>query len=430
MPGGFSSGFSNGFGNGGGGALLFEIVNTTKSTGGAPATQNIALSKFGGATPKACILWAQAVTATGFTGADAYISFGFADGTNERSISCAIEDGQTTSDTNRRWSNSKGLEIADEGGTILAAADVTFSGDTVTLTWTTNNATAYRIILWVFGGDDISNALAGDFSVATSTGNQTVSGLGFTPTIVLFASNIFTTMDSRINVAMTWGAATSSSARWTTAFHTDDNSGVMDTARWQRTDNCLITISDANGTQEGLADFVSFNSGNFIINWSDAPPAADDVIFMVMDLSDVFVFNETARTTTGTKDSTGAGFDPIGAFLLSYNLVAQSTEQDHLRFTVGGADGTTEGSAWLGDTDALPVSSVDNYVSTAKGMTIVDADAPSSVDGEADVSFITDGMRLDWTNAPATAAQFLGVMFGSAAVGTTRRYSLAMTGVG
>jgi hypothetical protein len=128
-----------------------------------------------------------------------------------------------------------------------------------------------------------------------------------------------------------------------------------------------------------------------------------------------FVGNETQKTSTGTKATSGVGFTPTGLFFASYNLTAQSTRQDHNRMSVAAASAAgTEGGTWAGDTDAVGTASTDQSTSTSKALTLIDSDAPGAVDAEADVDSLDgDGFTLDWTTADAVEREFLFMAMGS-----------------
>jgi hypothetical protein len=410
-------------------ALSVHAGTFAKSTGGAPASQAVTGVGF---TPKALILWGTTQTAAGIAGG-AQVSWGFSDGTDDRSLCLTSEDAQGTSDTDRRIA-AKAFTILDFAQTVLSECDLTsFDADGFTVNWTTNEASAYIVHYLAIGGADLTNVKVATFNAATATGNQSITGTGFQPDALLFLS--FGPIDPPFTATTFLGClglAVSSSQRGAIAPYSENGADTTDCERYQRINQCLV--SSLAGAVSSEADFVSMDADGFTINWSNAPSAADRIFYLALKGGQYFVGNETQKTSTGTRATTGVGFTPKGLLVMGYNLTAQTTPQDHNRLTVGAASGAgVESCVWTGDTDALGTSSVDMSTSITKVLQHIDSDAPAGVDAEADLNaFDGDGFTLDWTTADAVARQFLFLAMGDAADGApnTRRYSLPVTGVG
>ena len=111
-----------------------------------------------------------------------------------------------------------------------------------------------------------------------------------------------------------------------------------------------------------------------------------------------------APTSTGTQDITVSGFGTCkAAFFIISGAVTDDTIADTAQIGFGATDGTRQWSHACRSTDASA-----NVAGNRRGMTDkcvhLSLAGLSGVDGEAGFSaFITDGIRIDWTNAPASA---------------------------
>jgi len=126
----------------------------------------------------------------------------------------------------------------------------------------------------------------------------------------------------------------------------------------------------------------------------------------------VAVAQAAMNTSTGDQDITVSGFGTVKAYLAFVGLgITDGTAIDDANWCVGGADGTTQSLASFrsdhggGDSDAY------RNMETDEVLQIMDGDG--EVDGEANHdSFVTDGIRINVGDAPATATLMKFVFFG------------------
>ena len=162
----------------------FAVGSFTKSNAVAPTSQTIAHGL--GETPKAIILWTDGKTSESFSPSFVF-GFGVTDGTTSRSVGTASQDNVKTSNASRRLA-AKALTLVQWGQTLLAEADLSsWNATSFTLNWTTNNSTAYRIHFIAIGGASVSAKVV-EWTMPTTTGSQTVSGVGFQPDVVIHAN--------------------------------------------------------------------------------------------------------------------------------------------------------------------------------------------------------------------------------------------------
>lgn len=385
----------------------FAVGNFTKSTSGAPATQNVAHGL--GETPKAIILWTIAKTSATL-GADYRFGFGFSDGTNDKSVASSSLDNVNPTSSSRRIAN-KVITIVDPGGTVSAEADLqSMDATNFTLSWTTNNATAYRLHFIAIGGRRISSKVFG-WTMRTSTGNQAVTGVGFKPDVVIHAhvGSGFTSSPPATSgsAALGLSAMDVNGGEWANALFSTDGASSSDAQRYQRNDQSIVAIGGSlSKTKE--ASFVSMDSDGFTMNYSTANSSASQVVSLALKgvSASAGTFTKTTAAATASQQITGVTSIPRLVMLASVNNTATTSVVAHSRFGFGASDATTPGSLSFQDTDGLNPSSTDgvdrNIVLFQKLNNNTQTD-----DAEATVSsFDNGGFTLSWGINDAVATEF------------------------
>lgn len=167
---------------------------------------------------------------------------------------------------------------------------------------------------------------AGNFTTNTSTGNQSITGVGFQPKVVFFITTVNTSVGNADSLIYGFGVATSSTARWSMSAASMDNlGGNSNDDRAFNSDECISVNVNASILLE--ADFVSMDSDGFTINITTADATGRIVGYLALGGSDLSVKVGTwdLPTTTGTgKTVTGVGFQPSG--MLVGNTLSANTE--------------------------------------------------------------------------------------------------------
>ena len=397
---------------------------TKSTTTPGPVSQSVTGIGF---QPKAVIFFWTRQTAIGFGPLNSAINagVGFATAATERAVSYTANDNQSNSDEGRRYSETNAIIFLTGGGppTLAAqAALTTMDSDGFTLNWSTNNNSAYLIHYIALGGD-ITNAFAGTLSLTTSTGNQSVAGVGFQPDFVMF---LWSYRESPVtydtNIAggeIGLGFAKSSTARGALVMASRDNGGNNTNKRWQqRTDSAILmlTIPNGNPAQDAIADFVSMDSNGFTINKSNAPANTASVFFLALKGGNhqVGAFNQPAAT--GNQSITGVGFRPGQLMLTSFNLIAQTGITGGGALSYGAARfPSARGGIWFQDRSDADPSDANIYTNNTNLFTLAQGNAASAantgnptINAQADfVSFDANGFTLNWTTTDATARQIL-----------------------
>jgi hypothetical protein len=170
------------------------------------------------------------------------------------------------------------------------------------------------------------SAKAGSFAQPGSTGNQSQSGFGFQPKVVLFWMSGLTADGSLPHTQFSWGAAASSSQRWWVGGDTKDNNTDHSASRRFTAGHCIGILDPVGtgGTILAEADFVSMDSDGFTINWTTVDATARIVNYLALGgstLTNVFVGNDTTPSSAIPKAYTGVGFQPDAVFLFNPNAV-------------------------------------------------------------------------------------------------------------
>lgn len=255
----------------------------------------------------------------------------------------------------------------------------------------------------------------GSFSQPTTTGNSSVTGVGFQPKVILFFANSRTSDGSSPGAMFAFGAGVSSSDRRAGAYSSTDNNSGGQVGFSEGNTRC-IRISDSTGNTLATADFVSHDSDGFTLNWANADANARVINYIAIGgttLTNVMGGSGAMRTTTGNQSYTGVGFQP-DAILFFFTHYSQSTNggsnAGHSRFTIGYANSSSSRgySGWLSRNGENPT--VTNRVQKTNrcfGQLTTD-----SLLSEFDiVSFDSDGFTLNQTTASSTADSFYYVAF-------------------
>jgi hypothetical protein len=390
----------------------FKVGSFAKSTGGAPVAQQVTHNL--GVTPNALILWTNGNTNESFAGSFNF-SIGMTDGTTSYSTAAASQDNVTTSSASRRMA-AKALTIVQWGAVTLAEADLqSWDTSNFTLNWTTNNGTAYVIHYLIIGGDVSAKVL--NWQMATATGNQSVTGIGFQPDVVIHAhsgSGNLAMGTSGTNAGIGLGVMDKNGNQWASEIFSVDAAATSDAQRGQQTNAALFALNNAL-TVTKKASYVSMDADGFTINYSTANANAAQVISLALNGVKVKAGNFLKSTggAPASQSVTGVGFTPGALFLASFQDVTQANPVANTRGGIGAGDGTTEGSSAVTDTDALGTTSVHAIDKTSKVFMKVNNDTPA-INAEADISSMgSDGFTLNWTTNDAVATQMLYLALGS-----------------
>lgn len=130
----------------------------------------------------------------------------------------------------------------------------------------------------------------------------------------------------------------------------------------------------------------------------------------------VGVFEAAANTSTGPQSFTKSGFGVVKAYLAyATRGTAFGTPVDHAVFSAGCGDLTRELTFGVSAQHAQSTTRVLRRGTNDESLQILDV--LTGIDGEANFNgLVTDGISLNWGNAPAAAYRIPGVFFGGSDV--------------
>jgi hypothetical protein len=378
-----------------------------------------------GFTPKAVIFWWTRQTAFGELAA-IHVGYGFATNYSatyqNRGVAFASDDAAAKSNAGRIRSETYCINILSAGTpTLVAKASVTaFISDGFTLNWAANEARADYIHFVALGGADITNARAGTFTLATGTGSQAVTDVGFQPNFLMFLWTFTEAVDTATaHGEIGMGLAKNSTKRGALVAFARDNLGTMATYQQQRTDSCILLLRTA-GAQDAIVDFVSMDSDGFTVTKSDDPAVATPIFYLALKGGRYAVGNFLSPTSTGTQDITTVGFQPKLVMFATQGRATATAIGSTSEITFGGATSSTaRGCTWFEDPDAMADS--DNEMETLNTKVIQWRDRTAAntftLRGSADfVQFLTNGFRLSWSNVETAGREIIYAAFGDGPV--------------
>lgn len=391
----------------------------------APAATGDQDSPSLGLDPKAVIFFYGSQTATGGS-SDGHLGIGFS-GTAAEDINTYwnSDDAVTTSDTVRSTLTNAVLKSTVAGATTarITATMSSMGTDKFTANFSATVNTVKHPFL-ALGGADVTNAVAGSIASTTDTSNVVVNTLGFQPDIVFFSVQLITGTGTANNTSdLSFGVATSSSARWGMIIRSQNGAADANTNRAFFNNRILLLNSSTVDATVDEWDFVSMDSGGFTLSHPTASASAWTITYLAIKGGSWAVGNFNQPSSTGIAAAvSGLSFQPTGVLLGSVGYNTANTVTPNARMAIGAASSTTSReSVWVGDEDAAAVMKVDSYYSTTKVISLLDEAGGGSptVLFDADLnSFDSGGFSLN-TSTTDTVANIIGyVAFGNNASGS------------
>jgi len=266
---------------GGDGMIAAEVINWTAS-GSTGETQTIS-STF----PPDCLL--HLATAQEGTGSSASANLMFSGSENSASDGLVTgfraNDGQFTSNTWKLFEDYAIAPIYSNGG-LYCAGDFDGTnydnfGFDIYYSYNSYDPIIFSLALW---GGEYS---VGYFSKSTSTGNDSITGVGFQPEGVLFANvggSAFTfTTDDHSYYGFGATDGTNEKATW---IYDEDNVSTTNAGAISKSDKSIVIAPNNSRTIASEADIVSLDSDGFTINWSSNDGDADLVFYFAFKAND------------------------------------------------------------------------------------------------------------------------------------------------
>lgn len=339
-------------------------------------------------------------------------AIGFSDGTNPRLACWNGAGGVGVTQTNSDDSDIRCIMVFDAANLGLSAnqATISITSTGFTVNWVGGTpAAAYLVDYVALGGSDISNVAIGTGTMPTSTGNSSITGLGFQPNFVMLTSISNTLANTTVtNAHLSYGAAISSSARFAHAINVTNSASMSSSVNGvsiQRSDACLLGLTTAAAVAY-VADFVSFDSGGFTLNFSTAPASAFVYFYLAIGGTNLNWDIGTAvkPTTAIAQSNTSIAFQPELVIWSNSDLTTLNSITSTAAISLGSCDGTTD-ECWYGTHN----DAINTVAGTQTAATCVQDGAPANSSIHADfTSFNSNGWTITW-NGTGSAHQISAI---------------------
>jgi len=267
----------------------------------------------------------------------------------------------------------------------------------------------------------------GTFTKATTTGTQTISGVGFTPKAVILWWTRQTSYGELAAIHVGYGAATNYGGTYQNrgvAFASDDAAGSANTGRRRSETYSIIILSSGAPVLAAQASVTAFNSDGFTLNWQTNEARADIIHFIALggiDLSNTKAGSFSLTTTTGNQGITGVGFQPDFIMFLWTFTEAADTNTAQAEVGVGFAVSSAKRGALVANSEDAG-GTMDTWQQQRTDSCILLLD-PTSGAQDAIIDFVSkdnDGFTVNKVDAPAviTPIFYLALKGGSYDVGS------------
>jgi hypothetical protein len=269
-------------------------------------------------------------------------------------------------------------------------------------------------------------AKTGTFTKITTTGSQTVTGIGFLPKAIIFWWTRETSSGELASISVGYGFATNYGGAFQNrgvAFASDDNVDTSNTGRRRSEIYSIIILSSGTPVLAAQASVTAFNSDGFVLNWQTNEARADIIHYTVLggaDLVNAKASTCSLTSSSGTQDITGVGFQPDFAMFLWTFTEAADTNMANGEVGIGFAVSSTKRGALVANSiDGLGTMDTNQQQRTDSCILLLNPTSGSQ-DAIVDFSqFLVDGFRITKTDAPvsATSIFYLALKGGSYDVG-------------
>lgn len=245
----------------------------------------------------------------------------------------------------------------------------------------------------------------GTFGTTTQAAgnNVVVSGLGFTPDLVLF----FWSGRTAVGIANLQergaghGMALSATERRACCTHIGSG-GSYWSGRSHHNAACIITSAVGLGgvaETDGAMDFVSLDTDGFTLVIDDAFPGDFQVGYVAFEgLDAVAIGTLTEPAATGLQTISGVGFQPnLVLFLSTSDATAPPAQDNHAKLMIGAMTSQAQYVTAILDHDNQGIADSYHYTFNGECVALGTDGAGTDLNGRAAFSAMTsDGFTLNW----------------------------------
>lgn len=251
------------------------------------------------------------------------------------------------------------------------------------------------------------NAKSGTFVTTSGLGNLSITGLGFTPKVIIFFYGHTTATGDYSDGHFHIGAATSSSAQGMAGTNSSNSAITSDLIRMSTNAKVIWTHNPGSTIDFSDIAFVSMDADGFTIDVNEitADGRYNYIALGGDDLENAQVGMFSKSTTTGTQDITTVGFQP-DAVLLFGNLSTadESSLNNNTSLGIGVMNGS--GEQWAMGTSGQNGQTVMNnrrFLITDSCYSLAAVASDSLSEKAAYSAMLSNGFRLNWLTSSASA---------------------------
>lgn len=264
----------------------------------------------------------------------------------------------------------------------------------------------------------------GAFTLNTATGNQSITGVGFQPTLVIFWGQQLAVVGGGNQLRRGFGCATSSSAQWAECWSFSDSPNNHD-QQFVST-KCIKWNAASTDTEVVGASFVSMDVGGFTINVVTGNSVTINYMALGGSISAAVGHFNSSTTNGATQSVTGLAFQPKFAFLSRGPAVTTEAAAGECHFAYGMGSSSTSRAVtgmYMQGNSPPPVQS---FQRTDELFAMIDT---STFNQTADLSsFDSGGFTIAWSLAYATSVEMGYIALGGTAQFAVFNFAAPLTG--
>lgn len=257
----------------------------------------------------------------------------------------------------------------------------------------------------------VLNVHVGTFQSIAGTGNQSITGVGFTPKALIVWSHELNSLNSFSGDAVfDIGAASSTTSERFLGMYNFDGSGTSDCLEVSSNVNFIGIDFSGEGTIDTRANLTTLGSDGFTLNWTANTAGSTRFNYIAIggdDLTNIASGEFSPPASTGDEATTGVGFMPDFVLFFANNMTAAQVDQGVSNtgsVAVGCMNSAGEqGAVCVISEDARDIMETARYQRTDKCLAIFTKNDKASLSHEATFSSMdSDGFTINYTTA-ATA---------------------------
>lgn len=345
--------------------------------------------------------------------------YGFTDGTDELTASITALDNTNPSECAKAWQHKVFATVHSDTVARTGATFVSWNDSSFTINWDVINAISHVDIMTfvVFGGSGLSAKVL-EWSVTTSAGSQSITGVGFEPQLAIHIASHVPAVSSVVNCAFGLGVMSATDQATMTMFGPDGVSSG-DAAGCAFWDTACLDVGGGLGEERFRLGRTSMDVDGFTVLKQLVNLAADSLVgtLCLAGFDDVKVGTITQpHGSVPRSQLIDIGFSPSGGMVCTMGLDTPDKNTFHglgaksPSMMIGFFDPSDQiaNLAWF-DASDQPIETGSHTTATKVWASHDQLDGNvMELDSKAEISSRIDGLTLNWIK---TRPNFVGFYF-------------------